>query len=92
MITQFLSNRLNLKIFQFILYLIIGYVMSQHLGWSELVLMYIVLLIIQFITRTKAVADGMLFRQIMMDNRVDANEIVRRMKKEADRLNKNDLN
>ena len=92
MITQFLSNRVNLTIFQFILYFIIGWVMSEYLSWGELGLMVIVLLLIQFITRTKAVADGMVIRQIMVDNQLSANEIIKQMKQEADRLNKDDLN
>ena len=54
--------------------------------------MFVVMLCIQFITRTKAVADGMMFRQIMLDNQVDANEVVKMIKKEADRMNKDDLN
>ena len=92
MITEFLSNRVNLTIFQCILYLIIGYVMSQYLSWSESALMYIVLLLIQFITRTKGVADGMLFRQIMMDSKVEANDIIKMIKKEQEKINKRDLN
>ena len=91
-IITFLSSRYNLTIFQCILYGIVGYVMGMYLTWPKLLLMLIVMYLIQFITRTKAVADGMVFRQIMMDNRVDANEIVRRIKEESDRLNKNDLN
>ena len=92
MITEFLSNRVNLTIFQCILYLIIGYVMSQYLSWSELAIVYIVLLLIQFITRIKAVSDGMLFRQIMMDSKVEANEVVRMIKRQQDKINKKDLN
>ena len=46
--------------------------------------------LIQLITRTKAVADGMLFRQLMMDNKVGANEIIKQMKQEMDRLNNSD--
>ena len=92
MITEFLSNRTNLTIFQCILYLIIGYVMSQYLSWSELAIVYIVLLMIQFITRTKGVADGMLFRQIMMDSKVEANEVIRMIKRQQDKINKKDLN
>ena len=92
MITEFLSNRTNLTIFQCILYLIIGYVMSQHLLWSELAIVYIVLLMIQFITRIKAVSDGMLFRQIMMDSKVEANEVIRMIKEQQDKINKKDLN
>ena len=92
MITEFLSNRTNLTIFQCILYLIIGYVMSQYLSWSELAIVYIVLLLIQFITRIKAVSDGMLFRQIMMDSKVEANEVIRMIKRQQDKINKRDLN
>ena len=92
MITEFLSNRVNLTIFQCILYLIIGYVMSQYLSWSELAIVYIVLLMIQFITRIKAVSDGMLFRQIMMDSKVEANEVIRMIKRQQDKINKKDLN
>ena len=91
-IIAFMSNRYNLTIFQCLLYFIVGYVMGEYLTWPKLVLMFVVMLMIQFITRTKAVADGMMFRQIMLDNQVDANEIVKMIKKETDRMNKDDLN
>jgi|TARA_Y100000034_G_scaffold109882_1_gene141570 hypothetical protein len=54
--------------------------------------MFAVMLCIQFITRTKAVADGMMFRQLMMDGQVDANEIVKMIKKETEKIKKQDLN
>ena len=66
--------------------------MGEYLTWPKLVLMFMVMLGIQFITRTKAVADGMMFREMMIDLDVDANEIVRKMKEETDRMNKEDLN
>ena len=66
--------------------------MGQHLSWSELALMFIVMFGIQFITRTKAVADGMMFRQFMIDNQVDANEIVKRIKDDADKMKRDDWN
>ena len=91
-IIAFLSSRSNLTIFQCILYFIVGYIMGEYLTWQKMGIMFVVMFLIQFITRTKAVADGMMFRQMMLDSQVDANEIVRRMKQEADRLNKNDLN
>jgi len=80
-IISFLSSRTNLTIFQCLLYFIVGYVMGQHLTWIELGIMFIVMFGIQFITRTKSVADGMMFRQIMIDNQVDANDIVKEMQK-----------
>ena len=91
-ITTFLSSRGNLTIFQCLLYGVVGYVMGLYLTWPKLILMLVVMYLIQFITRTKAVADGMVFRQMMLDNRVDANEIVKMMKKEQDKINKKDLN
>ena len=91
-IINFMSNRWNLTIFQCILYFIIGWIMGEHLTWIEMGVMFVVMFGIQFITRTKAVADGMVFRQIMLDNQVDANDIVKKMKQEMDRLNKDDLN
>ena len=80
-----MSSRGNLTIFQCILYGVVGYVMGLYLTWPKLVLMLVVMYLIQFITRTKAVADGMMFRQIMLDNQVDANEIVKMIKKEIGR-------
>ena len=91
-IITFLSNRWNLTIFQCILYFIIGWVMGEYLAWPRLVLMFAVMLCIQFITRTKAVADGMMIRQIMVDNQLTANEIIKMMKDEQDKINKKDLN
>jgi len=87
-----MSNRWNLTIFQCLLYFIIGWVMGEHLTRLELGVMFIVMLMIQFITRTKAVADGMVIKQIMVDNQLSANEIINKMKQESDRLNKDDLN
>ena len=91
-IINFLSSRFNLTIFQCLLYFVIGWVMGEYLTWPKLGLMFVVMFGIQFITRTKAVADGMVFREIMINSQVDANEIVKRMKEEADRMNKEDLN
>ena len=91
-IINFLSSRINLTIFQCLLYFVIGWVMGEYLAWPKLILMFVVMLGIQFITRTKAVADGMMFREMMIHSQVDANEIIKRMKEETDRINKKDLN
>ena len=96
MLTRFLSNRTNLTIFQCLLYFVVGYIMGEYLTWLQLGLMFVIMLGIQFITRTKAVADGMLYRQIMTDIDCDANELAERMKDEVDKLlkdkDKNDYN
>ena len=90
MIINFLSNRANLTVFQCMLYLIVGYIMGQHLGWLHLIGMFIIMLCIQFITRIKAVADGMVFHQLIEHHGMDANEIVKRIKEEADKMEKDE--
>ena len=93
MITNFLSSRTNLTILQCVCYFVIGYVMGEYLNWIQFGIVFVVLFIIQFITRVKAVTDGMMFRQMMTDNQIEANEVIRRIKKEADRARKNnDIN
>ena len=91
-IINFLSSRTNLTIFQCLLYFVVGHMMGEYLSWTQMGIMFVVLFGIQFITRTKAVADGMVFRQMMIDNQVGANEVVRQMKKEMDKMKNKDLN
>ena len=95
-LTRFLSSRTNLTIFQCLLYFVIGHIMGKYLTWTEMGIMFIIMFLIQFITRTKAVADGMLFRQIMTDIDCDANELAEKMKREVDKVlkdtDRNDYN
>jgi len=80
-IINFMSSRTNLTIFQCLLYFIIGWMLGDYLTWMQFGIIFVMLLCIQLITRTKAAADGMMFRQIMLDNQVDANDIVKEMQK-----------
>jgi len=67
--------------------------MGEYLDWMEFGVMFVVILIIQFVTRTKAVADGMMYRQIMLDNQMDANDIIQKIKEETDKARRNnDIN
>ena len=91
-IINFLSSRTNLTIVQCMLYLMIGYVMGQYLDWTRMIIMFVLLFGIQFITRTKAVADGMVFHQLIERHGMDANEIVKRMKEEVEKMDKDELN
>ena len=96
-IIAFLSSRGNLTVFQCILYFIIGYVMGEYLTWPKMGLMFVVMFGIQFVTRAKGVADGMLFRQMMFDNEMDGimgtNEVLEKIKEEAKRAKReNDIN
>ena len=90
MIAKFISNRTNLTIVQCILYLIIGYIMGQHLNLIQMGIMFILLFGIQFVTRTKGVADGMVFRQLMIDHSMKANEIVEKIKEQAEKAKRTD--
>ena len=92
-IIAFLSSRTNLTLLQYILYLIVGYVIGKHLDWIQMGIMFILLFGIQFVTRTKAVADGMVLRQLMVNYNLKANEIVEKMKEQAEEAKKNnDIN
>ena len=89
---NFLGNRTNLTVVQCMLYLIIGYVMGQYLAWVKMIIMFALLLGIQWITRIKAVADGMVFHQLIEHHGMDANEIVQKIKEEADKMEKDEWN
>ena len=91
-IIQFLSNRTNLTLFQCLLYFIIGYILGQYLSFTQTFIILCFICLLQFITRIKSVADGMVFRQIMMDSQIDANDIVKMIKKETEKIKKQDLN
>ena len=91
-ITNFLSSRTNLTMFQCLLYLVVGYMMGQYLDWIRLCIMYMVLFLIQFITRTKAVADGMMFRQLMLEQDMEASEFLKLMNKKVKEIKKDDWN
>jgi len=91
-ITNFMSSRWNLTIFQYILYGIVGYIMGQYLTWVELGIMVIVMFGIQFITRIKGVSDGMMMGHLMIENEVKSSEFLQIMKNKMDKINKEDLN
>ena len=66
---------------------------GEYLTWQKMSIIFVVLFLIQFITRTKAVADGMVLRQLMVNYNLKANEIVEKMKEQAEEAKKNnDIN
>ena len=81
----FLSNRTNLTILQCILYFIIGYVMSSHLSWSQLILMYFIMVLIQMITHIKAVADGMLYNELIHNHDIGLDKLLNKWRKQAEK-------
>ena len=91
---NFVSNRTHLSIIQFLMYSMIAYIMLQYsMSILEMVIVFSLLFTIQFLTRIKAVADGMMFRQLMTDFDLDANDIVQKIKEQAEEARKNnDIN
>ncbi len=91
---NFVSNRTHLSIIQFLMYSMIAYIMLQYsMSILEMVIVFSLLFTIQFLTRIKAVADGMMFRQLMTDYEMDANDIVQKIKEQAQEARKNnDIN
>tara|TARA_R100000008_G_C3552383_1_gene151217 strand:+ start:250 stop:432 length:183 start_codon:yes stop_codon:yes gene_type:complete len=53
--------------------------MGSHLEWSEIVVMYVIILVLQFVTHIRAVADGMVYNQLMNDNK-DFKEFIKKIK------------
>ena len=76
------------------MYSMIAYIMLQYsMSILEMVIVFSLLFTIQFLTRIKAVADGMMFRQLMTDYEMDANDIVQKIKEQAQEARKNnDIN
>ncbi len=67
--------------------------MGKHLDWMQLGIMFVLLFGIQFVTRTKGVADGMVFRQLMVDHNLKANDIVEKIKEQVEEAKRNnDIN
>tara|TARA_Y100000310_G_scaffold205997_1_gene206335 strand:+ start:97 stop:300 length:204 start_codon:yes stop_codon:yes gene_type:complete len=59
--------------------------MGIYLSWAKIILLGIAIIGLQFITRIKAVADGMMFRQIMIDNEWEVGKVIQKIKDEADK-------
>ena len=76
------------------MYSMIAYIMLQYgMNILEIVIVFCLLVAIQFLTRIKAVADGMMFRQLMTDYEMDANDIVQKIKEQAEEAKRNnDIN
>ena len=77
------------------MYSMIAYIMLYQYSMSilEMIIVFSLLFTIQFLTRIKAVADGMMFRQLMDDFDLDANDIVQKIKEQAREARRNnDIN
>jgi hypothetical protein len=57
---------------------------GPFLSWGQLAVVMIMLFLIQFITHIKAISDGMVIRQMMIDNDIE-NDIIDKIKKDIDK-------
>ena len=64
--------------------------MGQHHNWIELGIVYVLLFGLQFITRIKAVSDGMVVRQLMLDHKMKANKVIEKIKEQAKEAKRKD--
>ena len=62
------DNNKNLTVIQLVLYAIAGYMMYEYLTWDKMVIVSIVLLGIQTITKIKGVTEGIEINQMMVHN------------------------
>ena len=91
MITNFLSNRFNLNILHILLYIVIGIALYDKMDWTQLLLVSTLITITNIISHVKGTANGMLYRQLMLDHNLQANEILEKIKEEAEKAKNDEL-
>ena len=82
-LTDFLSNKTNLTILQCILYFILGYIIRDHFTGTQFFIMFITILIINFIVHIKAVSTGMMMREMMEEERHHMIEFIKELEEET---------
>ena len=82
-LSNFLSNKTNLTILQCILYFILGYIIRDHFTGTQFFIMFITILIINFIVHIKAVSTGMMMREMMEEDRYHVIEFIKKMERES---------
>tara|TARA_R110001583_G_scaffold184588_1_gene344054 strand:- start:324 stop:632 length:309 start_codon:yes stop_codon:yes gene_type:complete len=88
MMIEFLTNRTNLTILQCVLYIMVGYIMGEHLSNGQLILMFALMLGIQMITRIKAIADGVIMMKIIENNLNDYDGKIKKMDNTINKITK----
>ena len=86
-ITNFLSNKNNLTLLQCLLYGVLGYLLKGNYTWTQFIIVFIILLGIQFITHIKAVAQGIMMHQFMEEDRHKLIQFLRNIEKDKDDTN-----
>ena len=81
----FLSNRTNLTIIQCMLYFIIGYVMSNYLSLGQFIVLFIVMALLHIVTHIKAVADGMLYNELIHNHDIGLDKLLNKWRKQAEK-------
>ena len=76
---------MNLIILQYTLYFIVGYIMGSHLDTGQFIIMFIVIILLQFVTHIKAIADGMIYNQILNENK-DFKKFINKIKRKSKKM------
>ena len=59
--------------------------MRNHLTTQEWIITFIILFVIQFTTHLKAVANGMVYNQIMNERNINMRKLLEKMKEDAEK-------
>ena len=81
-LANFLRSKVNLTLIQCILYFTLGYILREHYTWQQFVIIFVVLLGIQFVTHIKGVAHGMMLHQFMVEGQHDMMKYIDKIQKE----------
>ena len=88
MLTNFLSNKINLTILQCSLYLVLGYMLNLHYNWTQLSVVAIVIVLINFITHIKGISHGMFISEIMYEENHQLMKFLKKVERKHNKSNK----
>ena len=87
-LTNFLSNKINLTILQCSLYFVLGYMLNLHYSWTQLTVIAVVILLINFITHIKGISHGMFISEIMHEENHQLMKFLKKVERKHNKSNK----
>ena len=91
MMANFLSNRFNLNLLHIVLYIVIGIALYNSMDWTRILMISSLIIVTNVISHVKGTANGMVYRELMLHHDLQANEILEKIREEAERAKNDDL-
>ena len=91
MMANFLSNRFNLNLLHIVLYIVIGIALYNSMDWTRILMISSLIIVTNVISHVKGTANGMVYRELMLHHDLQANEILQKIREEAEKAKNDDL-